>query len=292
MSASDRASRLTGMCNMSRAFGDGCLRSPLIKALNSWKLVTILLLCLAGCDWGKDRVLEGTFERVYSVQANADISIQNRDGAVLIYGSNTNEMQVHATKKAYSRARLEEIAIDVSVQSASASIKVVLPSKPIWAFFDHSGTVDCTLVIPATANVSTVRLDAGEVLLDGLHGQSVHAWLGDGRMFAHNCFSDVDLVLQRGNLSVSYDWWDSGRFSVHANVARGNTWAFLPTNAVFHLIAETAYGKLGNDFDNPPVARPRFAKAAKLDMLVNGGGSAAIKVRATNGDIRIIEANP
>jgi hypothetical protein len=201
-------------------------------------------------------------------------------------------MEVHATKKAYRHERLREIAIDVSVQPTSASIKVTLPPKPTWALFDHSGTVDFTVVIPASANISTVRLDAGEVFLDGMRGQSVHAWLGDGRMFAHNCFSNVDLALQRGNLSISYDWWESERFSVQANIARGNTWAFLPTNAAFRLIAETAYGKIANDFDNPPVARPTFAKAAKVDMLVDSGGSAAIMVQTTNGDIRIIEANP
>jgi hypothetical protein len=237
-------------------------------------------------------LLEETFEHVYSVQPNANISIQNRDGAVLIYGSNTNEMEVHATKKAYRRARLQEIAIDVSVQPTSASIKVTLPRKPTWALIDHSGTVDCTVVVPASANISTARLDAGEVFLDGMRGQTVHAWLGDGRMFAHNCFSDVDLSLRRGNLSISYDWWQSGRFSVKANIGRGNAWAFLPTNASFRLIAETAYGKIGNDFDNPPIPRPTFAKAAKVDMLVEGGGNSSIKVRTTNGDIRIIEANP
>lgn len=237
-------------------------------------------------------MLEETFERVYPVQPNANISIQNRYGAVLIYGSNTNEMEIRATKKAYRQERLQEIEFDVSVQSISASIKVMVPPKRTWALFDHSGTVDCTVVIPASANISMVRLDAGEVFLDGMRGRNVHAWLGDGRMFAHNCFSDVDLALQRGNLSISYDWWESGRFSVQANIARGNTWAFLPTTAAFRLIAQTTYGKIGNDFDNPPIARPTFAKAAKVDMLVHGGGNAAIKVRTTNGDIRIMEANP
>jgi hypothetical protein len=280
------------MWNPSRSFGSCYLRPHPGKQCNYRKLVIVLFFCFTGCGPEDNSLLEETLEHVYSVQSNANISIQNRDGAVLIYGSNTNEMEVHATKKAYRRDRLQQIAIDVSVQPASASIKVTLPPKPTWALFDHSGTVDCTVVIPASANVSKVRLDAGEVFLDGMRGQSVHAWLGDGRMFAHNCFSDVDLALQRGNLSVSYDWWESGRFSVQANVGRGNTWAFLPTNAAFRLIAETAYGKIGDDFDNPPIARPTFAKAAKVDMLVEGGGNSSIKVRTTNGDIRIIEANP
>jgi hypothetical protein len=255
------------------------------------QIVAVLLLSLAGCGSESDRVLEETFERLYTIQPNTDISIQSGDGAVLVYGSNTNEMRVHATKKAYSRTRLKEIAVDVSVQPTSVSIKVKLPPKPTWALFDRSGTVDCTIVVPATTNISQLRLDAGEVFVDGMRGRSLRAWLGDGRMSAHNCFADVDLALQRGNLTISYDWWEHGTFSVQANVARGNAWAFLPSDAAFRLIAETLHGKLASDFDDT-AAQMAPAGAEKIDTLVHGRGKAAIKVRTANGEIKIVEANP
>lgn len=268
------------------------MRFFLTRSRNFRPLVAVLFLSLVGCGSENGPVLEETFDHLYAIQPNATITIQNGDGAILIYGSNTNQLRVQATKRAYSRMRLNQIAIDVSVQPASASINVKLPPRPKWALFDRSGTVDCTVVVPATADLSGLRLDAGEVFLDGMRGRGVHAWLGDGHMIVHNCFCDVDLALQRGNLSVSYDWWEHGTFSVQANVARGNTWAFIPTNAAFHLIAETAYGKIGNDFEDPPVARPAFAGSTKIDMLVHGGGQSGIKVRTAIGDIRIIEANP
>jgi len=268
------------------------VRSPLIKRRNLRQIAVVLLLSLAGCGSESEPVLEETFERVYTVQPNTDISIQNHDGAVLVYGANTNELQIHATKKAYSRMRLKEIAIDVSVQSTTVSIDTKFPPKPRWALFDRSGTVDYTVVLPATASISQLRLVAGEVLVDGIRGPSVHAWLGDGRMLAHNCFTRIDLVLQRGNLTVSYDWWEHGTFSVHANIAQGTAWAFLPSESAFHLVAETAHGKIGNDFDNLAFERMASAAAAKIDMLVNGGGQAAIKMRAADGDIKIVEANP
>ena len=268
------------------------MRSPLIKRRNLRQIAIVLLLSLAGCGSESDPVLEETFERVYTVQPNTDISIQNRDGAVLVYGANTNELQVHATKRAYSRMRLREIAIDVSVQPTTGSIRTKFPPKPRWALFDRSGTVDYTILLPATASISQLRLVAGEVVVDGMRGPSVHAWLGDGRMLAHNCFTRIDLALQRGNLTLSYDWWELGTFSVHANIAKGSAWAFLPSDSAFHLVAETAHGKIGNDFDNLAVERTASAGAAKIDMLVNGGGQAAIKMRAADGDIKIVEANP
>jgi hypothetical protein len=268
------------------------VRSPLIKRRNLRQIAVLLLLSLAGCGSESEPLLEETLERVYTVQPNADINIQNHDGAVLVYGANTNELQVHATKKAYSRVRLKEIAINVSVQSTTVSIDTKFPPKPKWALFDRSGTVDYTIVVPATASISRLRLVAGEVLVDGMRGSSVHAWLGDGRMLAHNCFTKIDLVLQRGNLTASYDWWEHRMFSVHADIAQGNAWAFLPSASAFHLVAETAHGKISNDFDNLAVERTAASAAAKIDMLVNGGGQAAIKMRAADGDIKIVEANP
>ena len=268
------------------------MRSPLIKRRNLRQIAVLLLLSLAGCGSESEPLLEETLERVYTVQPNADISIQNHDGAVLVYGANANELQVHATKKAYSRMRLKEIAIDVSVESTTVSIDTKFPPKPRWALFDRSGTVDYTIVVPATASIAQLRLVAGEVLVDGMRGPSVHAWLCDGRMLSHNCFSKIDLAMQRGNLSFSYDWWEHGTFSVHANIVQGNAWAFLPSASAFHLVAETARGKISNDFDNLAVERTAASAAAKIDMLVNGGGQAAIKMRAADGDIKIVEANP
>ena len=262
------------------------MRSP----RNFQPLVAVLLLSLVGCGSESDPVLEETFERLYTIQPTADIIIPNHDGAILVYGSNTNEIRVHATKKAYSPLRLKQIAIDVSVQPTSLSINIKRPPEPRWALFDRSGTVDCTVVVPAIAKISQLRLDAGEVLVDGMRGPSVHAWLGDGRMVYHNCFTDIDLALHRGNLTVSYDWWEPRKFSVQANIARGNAWTFLPSNAAFHLVAETAYGRIASDFDDSPVAR--LGGAEKIDRLVRGGGKAVIEVHTRNGDVKIVEANP
>lgn len=267
------------------------MRSFLTKKRHFRQLIVVLLSSLAGCSSDSDSVLEETFDHLYTIQPSADITVQNSDGAILVYGSDTNEIRVQATKKAYSHMRLKQIAIDVSVQPTSVSIRVKLPPKPAWTLFDRSGTVDCTVVVPAAANVSQLRLDAGEVFVEGMRGRSVQARLGDGRMFVRNCFSDIDLTLQRGNLSVSYDWWEHGTFSVHANVVRGNAWAFLPSDAAFHLVAETLHGRLASDFDDT-AAQTASAGPEKIDTLVHGGGKAAIKVRTVNGDVKIVEANP
>ena len=244
---------------------------------------------LAGCGSAADRALEETFEQTYTIEPTANITVINGDGAVLVYGSNTNEIQVRAVKRAYSRERLKQIAINVSVQPGSISINTKFPPKPKWALFDRSGTVDYTVVVPATANIGGLELNAGEVLLDGIHGQRVHARLGSGPMFAHNCFSNVALTLDRGTFSIAYDWWEPGKFSIQTNIAHGNACAFLPADIVCHLVAETGHGKIESDFRD---STERGAKeSTKIDTLIEGGGDAAVTMRAKEGDLRIVKTS-
>jgi hypothetical protein len=249
-------------------------------------------MLLSACGSEDNRVLEEVFENVYSVEPNANISIQNRDGAVLVYGSNVNEVRVRSLKKAYSHERLNQIGIDVSTKPGAVSITAKVPPQPKWAFSDHSGTVDCTVVAPATATISALDLNAGEVLLDSMHGREVHARLGDGRIFARNCFTNLDLSMNRGTLTLGYDWWGQEKFSAHVNVGQGNAWFFLPTEAGFHLLARASHGKIANDFNNVPLTANSSAREMNIDQIINGGGAATINVRVEKGDIKIAEANP
>src|SRR5437899_7034871 len=144
-------------------------------------------------------------------------------------------MRVHAVKKAYSRARLAQIAVSVDLKPGSVAIGTKFPPRPKWGFFDRSGTVDYTIVVPATASISGLDLDAGEILVDGMRGQTTRARLGEGRVFTRNCFTNLDLAVRRGNLILSYDWWEENNFSAEATIARGNGWAYVPGDAASHL---------------------------------------------------------
>jgi hypothetical protein len=201
-------------------------------------------------------------------------------------------MQVHAVKKAYSRARLTQIGIDVSAKPGSVFITTKFPRKLKWGLFDRSGTVDYTIVVPATASIAGLDLNAGEILVDGMRGRTMRARLGEGRMFARNCFANVDLAVKRGNLIILYDWWEQNNFSVQANLAQGNAWAYLPVDGAFHLLATAVHGEIFNDFETRAVAKSAAATGMKVDALVNGGGDATIKFRVTEGNIKIVEARP
>ena len=247
-------------------------------------------MLLNGCGTNKT-VLEEVFEQVYPVEPSANITVQNRDGAVLIYGSDANEIRVRAAKKAYSQGRLRQIAVDISTKPGTVSVTTKFPPQPTWAFSDRSGTVDFTIVVPATASIAALDLNAGEVFLDSMRGPKVHVRLGDGRIFAGNCFTNLNLAMNRGTLTLTYDWWLQEKFSAQVDVAQGNAWVFLPTEAAFHLLAHAVHGKIANDFNDSPLTTKSSAPAMTIDQIVNGGGSATFNLRVEKGDIKIAETN-
>ena len=131
------------------------------KCEKLWPAIAALLMLLSSCGSGNNRVLEEVSEKVYTVEPNANISIHNYDGAILVYGSNVNEVRVRSLKRAYSHERLNQIAIDVSAKPGAVSITAKISPQPQWALSDHSGTVDCIIVVPATASISALDLNAG-----------------------------------------------------------------------------------------------------------------------------------
>ena len=252
----------------------------------------VLAFLLNGCGSADHRVLEEVVERVHSLEPGANVSIHNGDGAVLVYGSDEDNIRVQCVKKAYSQERLNQIAIDVAKKPGAVSITAKSPPHQRWAFSDHSGTVDCTIVVPATASVFTIDLNAGEVVLNGIKGREIHAHLGDGRIFARNCFTNLDATLDRGTLTVGYDWWEVERFSARLKLEQGNASVFLPTMSAFHLVAAVAHGKIANDFNDVPLTPSSSSEEMKIDRVINGGGSTTIQIQVDRGNIKIAEANP
>jgi hypothetical protein len=256
-------------------------------------ILAACLVALNGCGTADKVVLQEVSEKVYAVEPTAKISIHNQDGAIMVYGSEDNEVWVKSLKKAYSHERLNQIAIDISAQPGAVSILAKLPRRPKWTLRDYSGTVDFIVVVPATASISALDLNAGEVLIDNMRGPELNARLGDGRMFARDCFSNLDLTVKRGTLTLTYDWWQQDKVSARASVGQGNAWVFLPTEAAFHLLAHAVHGKVASDFNDVPLPPNRSSRSGMMiDQVVNGGGSATIHIRAEKGDIKIAEANP
>jgi DUF4097 and DUF4098 domain-containing protein YvlB len=133
-------------------------------------------------------------------------------------------------------------------------------------------------------------LGNGEILVDGMRGDNVHANLGNGRMFGHNCFTDLHLSVAKGGLDIVYDWWETHKFSVNAQIANGNVRVLIPGEASFHLSAASVTGHVTSDFTEQEQRQQEGF--SKVDTVINGESEVELKIHADDGNIKIEEANP
>jgi hypothetical protein len=228
----------------------------------------------------------------YPVEPKASLRITNRDGSIRVYGAggDTREVRVEAIKKAYNAKRLKAISIHISATRDLISIETVYPNDFNPGFSDRSGTVDYVIVVPQTIRISKLELTNGEIVLEEMRSQEAHATLGNGRLFAHNCFGNLDLHLKTGNLAIVYEWWEEQEFAIRSTIEDGNAFAYIPSDAAFHLIARTETGQIGNDFE---AKEQRHAEpVTKVDMLVGDGGTTTFQFECQDGNIKISEHNP
>ena len=255
--------------------------------------LTSILFCLVlSCRPAGDPTLEEMIVRSYPIEPAGTLSITNRDGSIRVYGAGpeTREVRVEAIKEAYSAERLRAISVQVSARPDSISIETTYPPDAAADFSDHSGTVDYVIVVPQTIRISKLELGNGEVLIEGMRSKEAHAQLGNGRLFAHNCFGNLDLSVNTGNLAIAYEWWEEAEFAIHVTIRDGNAFAYIPGDAAFRLIARTETGKIANDFAEQ---EERHAEPInKIDTLVAGGGKTTFEFDAQDGNVKIAEHNP
>jgi DUF4097 and DUF4098 domain-containing protein YvlB len=261
------------------------------------RLIRVFWILVASCSFfgcrpAVDRTLEEIIDHVYPVEPTATLSVTNRDGSIRVYaaGTEVHEVRVEAVKKAYSAERLKAISVKVSAQPNAISIETSYPPDSGAGFSDRSGTVDYVIVVPSTLRISKLELINGEMLVEGMRSEEASAQLGNGRLFAHNCFGNLDLRLKTGNLAIAYEWWEDLDFAVRATIQNGNAYAYIPTEAAFHLIAHTATGKIANDFAEKEERRAEPIN--KIDMLAGGGGKTIFQFETEDGNIKIAEHNP
>ena len=260
-----------------------------------WPFLVCALLAvglLTSCRKSGDGTLEEMIDRRYPVEPTATLNISNRDGSIRVYGAggDTREVRVEAIKKAYRAERLKAISVQISATRDSISIETKYPDDLQSGFSDRSGTVDYVIVVPQTMRISKLELTNGEVLLEELRSDQARAELGNGRLFAHNCFGNLDLHLKTGNVAIVYEWWEEAEFSIRSTIEDGNAFAYIPSDAEFRLIAHTETGQIGNDFE--PKEQRHAEPVQKIDMIVGGESKTTFQFENRDGNIKISEHNP
>lgn len=229
--------------------------------------------------------LEENVEQRYDVDPDVTVTVENTDGSIRVYGADQPVVRFLAIKKAYNAERLAGIVVDVKASRNRIAITTNFPPRKN-ALSDQSGTVDYIIVVPQTARLADLKLNNGELLVEGLRpGGSATAHLGNGWLAGHNCFANLDLTLENGRLDLAYDWWENHEFAVKVASTRGNIRAILPSDVALNLSATASEGRIANGF--------AAAKTSSADVIhsiaevIGSDAQTVVSLQAGRGNIRI-----
>jgi DUF4097 and DUF4098 domain-containing protein YvlB len=247
-------------------------------------MLTALLL-LAGC--GKTLEPGGTevFEQTYPIDPTARLTIRNLSGSISIRGADTAELKLHATKKAGSATQLKNININVAAETGSVSIATTLLPQKKGSFQSASDIVDYVVVVPRTVKIARLEMDDGKVLIEGMEGEDVRANVVDGQLTVRNCCGNIHLAIANGDLDLSYENCGRRPFSAEAQITHGSARVSIPRAASFRARAQTAKGKITNDFAD--MVEVNGQSLRKIDLSYGSNARSELTVRVTTGDIRI-----
>jgi hypothetical protein len=232
-------------------------------------------------------VLEDVVEKRFPLDPSGTVSLRAIDGIVEIFGTDSREVTISATKKAFSPERLNAITIRVDVKPDAIDIETTPPPEPQHHFVDRSGTVEYTINVPQTARLTRVELPHGELVIDGMRGASISADLGSGQVVTHNCFCDQTIRVKQGGLNVFFDWSEKRNIAVDGVIEDGNALARIPADTNFQLHAVAKQGRVWSDFT--PIERRNRGDVSELNEVVGNNPGTKLNLRADDGNIHISE---
>lgn len=227
------------------------------------------------------------FEQTYAFSAGQRLSLSNTNGDIFVEPWDRNEIQVSATKRVKTRSgdanqALEELRIEVEVDSAGVDIDTVYPSwRRLFGWSNVSASVDYDIRLPRQANLE-VRTVNGEIEITGLAGE-IRLRSTNGGIAVFDSAGSVNAATTNGGIKVELDEV-AGR-GMEFETTNGGIRVDLPSSVRASVRARTTNGSIETDF---PVTVQGTFRRNRLEGDINGGGP-AIDLRTTNGSIRIRE---
>jgi len=230
-------------------------------------------------------VLEDVVEKTFPLDPSGTLSLRAIDGIVEIFGTDSRDVTISATKKAFSPERLNAIAIRIDARSDAINIETTSPPEPRHHLMDRSGTVEYSINLPQTARIARVELPNGALVINGMRGASITANLGTGQLITQNCFCDQTIHVKQGTLNVFFDWSETRSISIDAAIADGNALARIPSDASFQLHAVAKQGNVWSDFTQSR----KQGDASEINEVIGDAPATRLNLRADDGDIHISE---
>ena len=247
-----------------------------------YKLIAASLTVFA-LQASADVTEEETFS--FTVDSDANFSIDNVNGDIEIIGGGGNTIEVTAFKKADNQKAMDRIEILVDANAQSVEIETDLnKGKESWFDWGSDGaTVTYEVSLPSTVSLDAIDSVNGDVTIENVSAE-VNVDTVNGDIDVSGLADDAELDTVNGKIQVSFTSFE-GHQRASCDTVNGSIHVYLPENASASVNAESLNGSIkGGDFDLN-VNKGRFIGRDMHGTI--GDGSARLNLDTVNGSIRV-----
>ncbi len=262
----------------------------------SRRLVLVLftiVIAIAATTLSAARI-EEEFNRTVPLEPGQSVLVDNENGSVTIESWNRNEVRIEATRyvdagsRDSAREALSKVQVEVSTTGSGVEIRTVMPRSSdgffSWLMGSHSNAgVTYRITVPRSVDLDIDTVN-GRVSVSGVAGR-MNLESTNGRIEVRKASGHVNASTTNGRIFAELVSVDRGgmRFST----TNGSVTLELPDNLEADVNASTTNGSIKTEF--PITVQGSFGKN-RLEGSINGGGE-TLRIRTTNGSIRINRAD-
>jgi len=253
-------------------------------------LAVLTLVLTATAVWAERH--EEPFDRTLAFNAGDRLVVDNENGSVTVESWDRSQVRIQAVKYADRGSResaqsiLDQIEIRITEAPGSIDVRTITPrrsdSSSFWGWMKGDGGnygVTYTIMVPRTANLDVETIN-GRVVVRGVSG-AMDLESTNGRIEVHDGAGRVEASTTNGRIYAQLRSVSPGgmRFAT----TNGSVEVELPDSVAADLDVSTTNGSIKTDF--PITVSGTFGKN-RLSGQMNGGGE-QIRIRTTNGSVRI-----
>lgn len=269
----------------------------MIRRCTAFALVGAILVitALTGCSAVVSDVISvfqitETVEEAHRVKAGTVLEIQNTNGSITVRSGGGDAVHIHAVKRAFSRADLNELQIEVTI-GAAMTIRSVHPRSASSAGIDYEITLPPTVELKAAASsngeirVQDVRGDVlamtsnGSIRLTNVDGY-VSATTSNGSIHIEGCRGVAGARTSNGNIVADITGL---REDVELRSSNGSVNAYLVTDLSANISLATSNGRVSAEHENLVVST---SSRTSLTGQVGEGGM-TLRMRTSNGNVNV-----
>lgn len=239
--------------------------------------------------------IEEPFVRTVAVDSGSRVIVDNENGSVTVESWDRNEVKIEATRYVEAGSReaaetaMSQLKVEVTEGTDTLEVRTVSPRRSDGGFWGwmtgnnvNSG-VTYRVTVPRNANLDIDTVN-GRVVVREVSGE-MDLESTNGRIEVHDASGRVDASTTNGRIYAQLRSVKGGgmRFST----TNGSVELELPESVAASLEASTTNGSIKTDF--PITISGTFSKN-RLSGVINGGGE-PLRIRTTNGSIRIHKIN-